>query len=63
LRPGRIDRPVRVVSDREDFNLENINGLDLIIDTSNMSLSDVADLVYSKYIELLQKKKANIHEH
>ncbi len=47
----------RIASDRSDFDLANIDGLDLIIDTSDISLSDVADLVYSKYQEILKKKK------
>ena len=47
----------RIKSDRNDFNLDDISGLDLIIDTSNMSLSDVADLIYTKYLELLKDKK------
>lgn len=52
----------RINSDREDFNINNIQGLDLIIDTSNLSLSDVADLVYSNYLELLKVKKEEYNE-
>jgi len=47
----------RIESDRVDFDLNHIEGLDLIIDTSNISLSDLADMIYTKYIELLQEKR------
>jgi len=49
----------RIISDRNDFDLSKINGLDLIIDTSDISLSDLADLVYNEYIRILKDKKAN----
>jgi len=52
----------RILSDREDFDLKNITGLDLIIDTTDITLSDLADLVYNKYIELLEQKKGDINE-
>ena len=52
----------RITSDRIDFNLLNLKGLDLTIDTSNMSLSNVADRIYSEYIRLLQTKKENYNE-
>jgi len=47
----------RIMSDRVDFDLDNIQGLDLIIDTTDITLSDLADLIYDKYLELLKKKK------
>lgn len=49
----------RILSDRVDFNLVKIKGLDLIIDTSNISLSDIADMIYENYIYLLKKKKGD----
>lgn len=52
----------RIESDRNDFDLNKIEGLDLIIDTSEMSLSDVADLIYERYIELLKIKKESFYE-
>ena len=52
----------RIESDRVDFALENIEGVDLIIDTSTKSLSDVADLIYKKYMELLKIKKESYYE-
>ncbi|MCK5731938.1 MAG: guanylate kinase [Tenericutes bacterium] len=52
----------RITSDRIDFNIFNLKGLDLTIDTSNMSLSNVADRIYSEYIRLLQIKKENYNE-
>jgi len=47
----------RIKSDRNDFNLKKMEGLDLVIDTTNIALSDLADLVYNKYLELLEQKK------
>ena len=47
----------RIESDRIDFDLDNISGLDLIIDTSDISLTNLADLIYKKYLELLETKK------
>lgn len=48
----------RIESDRHDFDLQRIQGLDLVIDTSDISLSDLADLIYHKYTEILAEKKA-----
>ncbi len=53
----------RIISDRNDFNISNIHGLDLTIDTTNMTLSNVADLIFEKYTELLKLKKAKFYEH
>ncbi len=47
----------RIESDRHDFDLNRIHGLDLIIDTSDISLSNLADMIYEKYIEILAYKK------
>jgi guanylate kinase len=47
----------RIEQDRIDFNYEKIEGLDLIVDTTNMSLSDLADLVYYNYTMILANKK------
>ena len=55
-KPGNIKK--RIQSDRVDFDLNRINGLDLIIDTSNKSLSDVADLIYSNYQKILDQKQS-----
>ncbi len=52
----------RILSDREDFNLDNITGLDLIIDTTDINLSDLADLIYNRYTELLRTKKGERNE-
>lgn len=52
----------RIQSDRVDFDLAKIKGLDLIIDTSNISLSDIADMIYDNYIYLLQKKKGDFSD-
>ncbi len=47
----------RIISDRENFNLKKIEGLDLIIDTNEINLSDLADLIYESYQNILYKKK------
>ena len=49
----------RIQSDRVDFDLNKMKGLDLIIDTSNKSLSEVADLIYMNYQEILKQKRKN----
>jgi len=47
----------RIEQDRIDFNYEKIDGLDLIIDTTDLTLSNVADLVYYNYNKILANKK------
>lgn len=47
----------RIEADRIDFNYEKIDGLDLIVDTTNISLSDLADLIYYNYQMILANKK------
>lgn len=49
----------RILSDRDDFDLNKINGLDLVIDTSSITLSDLADQIYQSYQELLKQKEDN----
>lgn len=51
----------RIAQDRIDFNYEKIEGLDLIIDTTNLSLSDLADIIYYNYQKILANKKINRH--
>ncbi len=53
----------RIEADRIDFNLEQMKGLDLIIDTTDITLSDLADLIYLKYTKLLEEKKGTFYEH
>ncbi|MFA7561757.1 MAG: hypothetical protein WCY80_06620 [Candidatus Izemoplasmatales bacterium] len=59
----RHDKPEdikkRILADRKEFDLKKIDGLDLIIDTTNITLSDLADQIYHKYYEILEKKKIN----
>ncbi|MGI6392063.1 MAG: hypothetical protein ACOX16_00410 [Candidatus Izemoplasmatales bacterium] len=47
----------RIERDRIDFNYEQIEGLDLIVDTTNIPLADLADLVYYNYTMILANKK------
>ncbi|MFO7968945.1 MAG: hypothetical protein ACQERX_04135 [Bacillota bacterium] len=51
------DINARIAEDKEQFDLEKIKGLDLVIDTSNITLSNLADLIYKEYIDILTKKK------
>lgn len=50
-----IDR--RISQDRIDFALDRILGLDLIIESADFSLSDLADQIYLNYQRLLSMKK------
>lgn len=52
----------RIASDRIEFSLDTIEGLDLIIDTTNLSLSEIADLVYSNYQRLMEIKNAHYEQ-
>lgn len=56
----RKDKPEdikkRIESDRIQFDLSTIEGLDLIIDTTNVSLSDLADVIYKSYLDIMRKK-------
>lgn len=56
------DIKARIEEDRKEFNLENIQGLDLVIDTTDLTLSEVADLIYKNYIDILVKKKSNVNQ-
>jgi guanylate kinase len=47
----------RIQQDRIDFALERTQGLDLVIDTTAISLSDLADRIYQTYLRLLEDKK------
>ena len=51
------DINARIAEDKIQFDLSIIKGLDLVIDTSNITLSNLADLIYKKYIDILTKKK------
>jgi guanylate kinase len=46
----------RIVADRIEFDVERIEGLDLTIDTSNISLSDLADCIFVNYRKILTEK-------
>jgi guanylate kinase len=46
----------RILADRIEFDVAKIKGLDLIIDTSEISLSDLADEIYQNYRRLLVEK-------
>ena len=57
LRKDRIeDIRKRIEADRVQFDLSKIEGLDLVIDTTNIPLSDLADIIYNNYQTILQKK-------
>ncbi|MFW5794758.1 MAG: hypothetical protein ACOCV1_04665 [Bacillota bacterium] len=64
LRKDKIeDIHQRIAEDKVEFNFNKIKGLDLVIDTSNISLSNLADLIYKNYIELLAKKKSKYKQY
>ena len=56
----RKDKPEdikkRIESDRIQFDLSTIEGLDLIIDTTDVSLSDLADVIYKSYLDIMRQK-------
>jgi guanylate kinase len=47
----------RIESDRREFDISKIEGLDLIIDTTNVTLSDLADIIYDRYCNVLSEKR------
>lgn len=53
--PEAIEKRIR--QDRQDFALERTRGLDLVIDTTAISLAALADRIYDAYQRLLQDKK------
>ncbi|MCK7486963.1 MAG: hypothetical protein MZU97_16755 [Bacillus subtilis] len=50
----------RILSDRTAFDINRVQGLDLVIETSNLSLVDLADLVYFNYQRLLAIKDTTL---
>jgi guanylate kinase len=54
---SKADADRRIASDRIRFDLSDIEHLDMIIDTTNMSASDIADMIYGNYKFLLAKKQ------
>ncbi len=52
----------RILSDRNDFDLTHVQGLDLIIDTTNMKLSELADYIYDSYHEILKGKQSGYYQ-
>lgn len=55
---GDSDEDVRkrILADRTEFDVSKIKGLDMIIDTSEISLTDLADTIYTNYLRLLTEK-------
>jgi len=62
----RKDKPEdikkRIESDRHEFDLSKIDGLDLIIDTTDVSLPDLADIIYNSYIDIMKKKSLSYEQ-
>lgn len=46
----------RITADAVDFDLKKIKGLDMIIDTSEIALTDLADTIYHNYQRILLEK-------
>jgi len=63
---ARRDKPEdilkRIDSDRIDFDLSKIEGLDLIVDTTDMKLSELADYIFDSYKEILKGKTSGYHQ-
>jgi len=52
----------RIISDRTDFDLSKIEGLDLIVDTTDMKLSELADYIYNNYLKILKDKQQGFYQ-
>ncbi|MGD9910199.1 MAG: hypothetical protein AB7U79_06310 [Candidatus Izemoplasmatales bacterium] len=52
----------RILSDRTDFDLSKIEGLDLIVDTTDMKLSELADYIYNNYQKILKDKQQGFYQ-
>jgi len=46
----------RILADRIEFDVTKIKGLDMIIETSEISLTNLADTIYTNYLRLLTEK-------
>lgn len=46
----------RILADRIEFDVTKIKGLDMVIDTSEISLTNLADTIYTNYLRLLTEK-------
>lgn len=53
----------RIASDRIDFDLSKIEGLDLVIDTTDRKLSELADDIYDNYLRILKEKQLHCHQY
>lgn len=47
----------RIKADRKEFNIHKIKGLDRVIETTDKSLSEVADLIYHEYRRIFNEKQ------
>jgi guanylate kinase len=52
--PADIQR--RIAADRVEFDVKKIKGLDMIIDTTDVTLPDLANFIYSNYVRILNEK-------
>lgn len=52
--PADIEK--RIAADRIEFDVTKIKGLDLVIDTTDITLSELSDCIYSNYQKLLREK-------
>lgn len=52
----------RIKEDKKEFNIDAIKGLDLVINTTDLSLSRVADMIYKNYIDILNEKKSKVKQ-
>jgi len=52
----------RIESDRVEFDISNIEGLDLIIDTTDVTLPNLADIIYENYLRILKQKSLSYEQ-
>lgn len=52
----------RIESDRFDFDLNKIKGLDLIIDTTDMDLPSLAKHIFDSYLNILKDKQIGFRQ-
>ena len=45
----------RIINDRITFNDANLNGISFIIDSDLYNIDELSEVVYQKYMELLEK--------
>lgn len=50
-----LEMEKRIANDRILFSAEQLKGVSLIVDTSNYSISQISDIIYSSYMEYCER--------